>query len=41
MLKRRKDSDTYLATIHRHHWSRQITIKIDKILELLSAEEED
>ena len=34
MLKRRKDSDTYLATICRHRWSRQFTMKIDKILEL-------
>ena len=34
MLKRRKESDTYLATIRRHRWSRQIMMKIDKILEL-------
>ena len=27
MLKRRKESDTYQATVCRHHWSRQITIK--------------
>ena len=46
-LKRRKKSDTYLTTIRRHHWSRQITMKIDKILDLSasnvasSAEEED
>ena len=37
MLKRRKESDTYLATIRRHRWSRQITMKIDKILELLAS----
>ena len=29
MLTRRKDSDTYLATVCRHRWSRQITIKVD------------
>ena len=34
MLTRWKESDTYLATISRHHWSRQIMMKIDKILEL-------
>ena len=34
MLKRRKESNTYLATIHRHSYSKQITMKIDKILEL-------
>ena len=37
MLKRRKESDTYLATIRRHRWSRQITMKIDKILELSAS----
>ena len=31
MLKRRKESDTYLATVRRHSWSRQIMMKIDKI----------
>ena len=31
MLTRRKESDTYLATVSRHHWSREITMKIDKI----------
>ena len=30
MLTRRKESDTYLATVSRHHWSQQITMKIDK-----------
>ena len=34
MLKRRKESDNYLAINRRHHWSRLITMKIDKILEL-------
>ena len=34
MLKRRKESNTYLATIRRHCWNRQIMMKIDKILEL-------
>ena len=28
MLTRRKESDTYLATVSRHCWSRQITMKI-------------
>ena len=28
---RRKDSDTYLTTVSRHRWSRQIMMKIDKI----------
>ena len=37
MLKRRKESNTYLATIRRHRWSRQITMKIDKILELSAS----
>ena len=32
MLTRRKESDTYLATVSRHHWSRQITMIIGKIL---------
>jgi hypothetical protein len=31
MFKRRKESDTYLATVRSHHWSRQIMMKIDKI----------
>ena len=30
MLTRRKASDTYLDTVSRHRWSRQITMKIDK-----------
>ena len=37
MLKRRKESDTYLDTSHRHCLSRQITMKIDKILELSAS----
>jgi len=32
MLTRRKESDTYLVTVSRHCWSRQIMIKIDKIV---------
>ena len=32
MFTRRKESDTYLTTVSRHCWSRQITIKIDKLL---------
>ena len=31
ILTRRKESDTYLATVSRHRWSRQIAMKIDKI----------
>ena len=30
MLKRRKESDTYLATFRRHHWSAQMTMKRDE-----------
>ena len=30
MLKRRKESDTYLAADKRHHWSTQIMMKVDK-----------
>ena len=32
LLTRRKESDTYLDTVSRYHWSRQITMKIDKIV---------
>ena len=32
MLTRRKESDTYLAIVSRHRWSRQIKMKIDKQL---------
>ena len=31
MLKRRKESDTYLATNSRHHRSPQIAMKVDKV----------
>ena len=31
MLTRRKESNTYLGTVGRHRWSRQITMKIDKL----------
>ena len=34
MLKRRKESDTYLATIGRHRWSAQMRMKKDSLLEL-------
>jgi hypothetical protein len=37
MLKTMKKSDTYLAAVHRHRWSRQIMMKIDKILELSAS----
>ena len=37
MLKRRKESDTYLTTAYRHRWSRQITMKVDKLLELSAS----
>ena len=36
MLQRRKESNIYLATVIRHRWSGQITMKIDK-LELMKA----
>ena len=31
MLTRRKESDTYLATISIHRWSLQIAMKVDKV----------
>ena len=31
MLRRRKDSETYLATDSRHHRSPQIAMKVDKV----------
>ena len=31
MLKRRKDSDTYLAADRRHRRSTQIAMKVDKV----------
>ena len=34
MLKGRKESDTYLATFHRHCWSAQMTMKKDNLFEL-------
>ena len=37
MLRGRKQSDTYLATIRRHHWSAQMTIKKDNKLELSAS----
>ena len=47
MLKKRKESDTYLAADRRHCQSVQIAMKVDKVcsfqpaLRPLSAEEED
>jgi hypothetical protein len=47
MLKRRKESDTYLAADNRHRRSTQIAMKVDKVctfqsaLRPSSAEEED
>ena len=47
MLKRRKESNIYLAADKRHRWSMQIAMKVDKkcsfqlALRPLSAEEED
>ena len=31
MLKRRKESDTYLAADRRHRWNMQIAMKVDKV----------
>ena len=31
VLTRRKESDTYLATVSRHRWSLQIAMKVDKM----------
>ena len=36
MLTRRKETDTYLATVSRHRWSRQITIKIDNTVAFIN-----
>ena len=47
MLTRRKESDTYLATVSRHRRSPQIAMKVDKVcnfkpaLRPSSAEEEN
>ena len=32
ILIRRKESDTYVANVSRHHWSSWITMKKDEIL---------
>ena len=46
MLTRRKESDTYLATVSRHRWRSQIAMKVNKVcsfqpaLQPSSAEEE-
>ena len=37
MLKGRKLSDTYLATIRRHRWSAQMMMKKDNLLELSAS----
>ena len=37
MLKGRKYSDTYLATICKHHWSAQMTMKKDNKVELSAS----
>ena len=37
MLKRRKESDTYVDAVRRHRLSRQIMLKIGKILELSAS----
>ena len=37
MLKLRKESDTYLTTVCRHRWSRQIMMKVYKLLELSAS----
>jgi hypothetical protein len=34
MLKRSKESDTYLVTFCRYHWSAQVTMKKDNLFEL-------
>ena len=31
ILTRRKEGDTYLATVSRHRWSLQIAMKVDKM----------
>ena len=46
-MLRRKESNTYLATVSRHRWSPQIAMKVDKMcffqpaLRPSSAEEEN
>jgi hypothetical protein len=40
MLRRRKESDTYLAAVCRHRWNRQITMKTDKILQSSTSADE-
>jgi hypothetical protein len=31
ILKRRKEGDTYLATVSKHCWSLQVAMKVDKM----------
>ena len=37
MLIWSQESDTYLTTVCRHRWSRQSTMKVDKLLELSAS----
>ena len=37
MLKRRKESDTYLDTFRRHCWSAQMTMEKDNLWELSAS----
>ena len=37
MLQRGKQSDSYLATFHRHRWSAQMTMKKGNKLELSAS----
>ena len=37
MIKRRKESDSYLATLHRQRWTAQMTIKKDNLFELSAS----
>ena len=40
MLTRRKESDTYLATVSRHRWSRQIMMKMKRLTQSSSSADE-
>ena len=37
ILIRRKESDTYLATVSRNRWSQQIAMKVDKMCSVQPA----
>ena len=41
MLKRRKETDTYLATDSRHRRSPQIVMKVDKVCSFQSSSSAD